>query len=114
MTSSFVASERALIITIGKLDRLCTNYKDLPSKSHPVELILDSPTVGVDVGARAGIFEIVRALANDGMGIVMISDEIPETYYNADRILHMRDGRLVETFQPHNVDIGQIEMAVNG
>ena len=44
----------------------------------------------------------------------MISDEIPETYYNADRILHMRDGRLVETFQPHDVDIGQIEMAVNG
>ena len=82
--------------------------------TNPKVLILDSPTVGVDVGARAGIFEIVRALANDGMGIVMISDEIPETYFNADRILHMRDGRLVETFQPHDVDIGQIEMAVNG
>lgn len=81
--------------------------------TNPKVLILDSPTVGVDVGARAGIFEIVRALANDGMGIVMISDEIPETYYNADRILHMRDGRLVEKFQPHDVDIGQIEMAVN-
>ena len=82
--------------------------------TNPKVLILDSPTVGVDVGARAGIFEIVRALANDGMGIVMISDEIPETYYHADRILHMRDGRLVETFQPHDVDIAQIEMAVNG
>lgn len=82
--------------------------------TKPKVLILDSPTVGVDVGARAGIFEIVRGLANDGMGIVMISDEIPETYYHADRILHMRDGRLVETFQPHDVDIGQIELAVNG
>ncbi|MGI9222085.1 MAG: sugar ABC transporter ATP-binding protein [Woeseiaceae bacterium] len=82
--------------------------------TNPKVLILDSPTVGVDVGARAGIFEIVRALANDGMGIVMISDEIPETYYNADRILHMRDGRLVAAFQPRDVKIGQIEMAVNG
>jgi simple sugar transport system ATP-binding protein len=81
--------------------------------TNPKVLILDSPTVGVDVGARSGIFEIVRGLANDGMGILMISDEIPETYYNADRILHMRDGRLVETFQPHDVDIGRIEMAVN-
>ena len=82
--------------------------------TNPKVLILDSPTVGVDVGARAGIFEVVRALANDGMGIVMISDEIPETYYNADRILHMRDGRLAETFQPRDVDIEKIEMAVNG
>lgn len=82
--------------------------------TKPKVLILDSPTVGVDVGARAGIFEIVRGLADDGMGIVMISDEIPETYYHADRILHMRDGRLVETFQPHDMDIAQIEMAVNG
>lgn len=81
--------------------------------TKPKILILDSPTVGVDVGARAGIFEIVRSLANDGMGIVMISDEIPEIYHNADRILHMREGRLVETFKPHDVDIGQIEMAVN-
>ncbi len=82
--------------------------------TNPKVLILDSPTVGVDVGARSGIFEIVRALANNGMGIVMISDEIPETYYHADRVLHMRNGRLVETFQPHEVDIGQIEIAVNG
>ena len=82
--------------------------------TEPKVLLLDSPTVGVDVGARAGIFEIVRELADEGMGIVMISDEIPETYYHADRILHMRDGRLVETFQPHDVDIAQLEMAVNG
>ena len=82
--------------------------------TKPKVLILDSPTVGVDVGARAGIFEIVRELANDGMGIVLISDEIPEIYHHADRILHMRDGRLLETFQPREVEIEQIEMAVNG
>ncbi len=82
--------------------------------TNPKVLILDSPTVGVDVGARAGIFEVVRELAERGMGIVMISDEIPETYYNADRILHMRGGRVVDSFAPREVDIAHIEMAVNG
>ena len=57
--------------------------------TEPKLLILDSPTVGVDVGARAGIFAIVRELAAEGMAILLISDEIPEVYFNADRILHM-------------------------
>lgn len=81
--------------------------------TDPKVLILDSPTVGVDVGARAGIFEIVRDLADRGMAILMISDEVPETYYNADRILHMRAGRIVGTYHPRSADIGEIEMAVN-
>ena len=63
--------------------------------TEPKVLILDAPTVGVDVGARAGIFEIVRSLAEAGMAILLISDEIPEVYFNADRVLHMRGGRLV-------------------
>ncbi|MGI9507343.1 MAG: sugar ABC transporter ATP-binding protein, partial [Geminicoccaceae bacterium] len=81
--------------------------------TEPKVLILDSPTVGVDVGARAGIFEIVRDLANRGMAILMISDEVPETYYNADRILHMRGGRIVGTYDPRTADIDEVEVAVN-
>lgn len=81
--------------------------------TDPKVLILDSPTVGVDVGARAGIFEIVRGLADRGMAILMISDEVPETYYNADRILHMRGGRIVASYDPPTADIGEIEQAVN-
>ena len=81
--------------------------------TDPKVLILDSPTVGVDVGARAGIFEIVRGLADRGMAILMISDEVPETYYNADRILHMRGGRIVGSYHPRAAEIGEIEMAVN-
>ncbi|MGI9493764.1 MAG: sugar ABC transporter ATP-binding protein, partial [Geminicoccaceae bacterium] len=57
--------------------------------TEPRILILDAPTVGVDVGARAGIFEIIRSLAAEGKAIILISDEIPEVYFNADRILHM-------------------------
>ena len=82
--------------------------------TEPKLLILDSPTVGVDVGARAGIFEIVRGLAADGMAILLITDEIPEAYFNADRVLHMRDGRIVEAFVPAETSMDHIEAAVHG
>lgn len=81
--------------------------------TNPKLLILDSPTVGVDVGARAGIFEIVSELAAKGMAILLISDETPEVYFNADRVLHMRDGRIVETFVPAETNIDRIEEAVH-
>jgi simple sugar transport system ATP-binding protein len=81
--------------------------------TNPRLLILDSPTVGVDVGARAGIFAIVRKLAEAGMAILLISDEIPEVYFNADRVLHMRDGRIVGEYRPSDVEIDAIEEAVH-
>ena len=81
--------------------------------TNPKLLILDSPTVGVDVGARAGIFTIVHRLAQAGMAILLISDEIPEVYFNADRILHMRDGRIVGSYVPGDTDIDAIEGAVH-
>ena len=58
----------------------------------PKVLILDSPTVGVDIGNKRGIYELVRGLAASGVGILLISDEVPEVFYNCDRVLHMRDG----------------------
>ena len=81
--------------------------------TKPRLLILDSPTVGVDVGARAGIFAIVRKLAEAGMAILLISDEIPEVYFNADVVLHMRDGRIVGEWRPQDVVIDAIEEAVH-
>jgi simple sugar transport system ATP-binding protein len=81
--------------------------------TDPSLLILDSPTVGVDVGARAGIFDIVRSLARSGVSILLISDEIPEVYFNADRILHMRAGRIVGEYRPGAVPMAEIEAAVH-
>lgn len=81
--------------------------------TDPRLLILDSPTVGVDVGARAGIFAIIHSLAEAGMAILLISDEIPEVYFNADRILHMRDGRIVGTYLPGEIGINQVEEAIH-
>lgn len=81
--------------------------------TEPRLLILDSPTVGVDIGARAGIFQIVRELAASGLAILMISDEIPELYHNADRILHMRAGRITGEHRPGAVPIETIEAVVH-
>ena len=75
-------------------------------------IILDCPTVGVDVGARAGIFEIVQRLAGEGLAILLISDEVPEVFFNADRVLHMAEGRIVAEYDPRQVTLSELEAAV--
>ena len=68
--------------------------------TEPRLLILDSPTVGVDIGAKDGIYAIVRSLAASGLAVIMISDEIPEVFYNSDRVLVMREGRVAAEVVP--------------
>ncbi len=80
--------------------------------TSPKVLILDCPTVGVDVGARDGIYKIVRGLAERGIGILMISDEVPEVYFNCDRILHMAAGRIVAAYDPRRISIAELERAI--
>jgi simple sugar transport system ATP-binding protein len=80
--------------------------------TKPKLLILDCPTVGVDVGARAGIYKIVHALAGQGLAILLISDEVMEVFYNTDRILHMAGGRLVGEFDPRASSVEALEAAV--
>lgn len=82
--------------------------------TEPKVLILDAPTVGVDVGARAGIFAIVRRLADQGLAILLISDEVPEVYFNADRVLHMAGGRIVNEYDPRQIELRAMEEAVYG
>ncbi|WP_172963481.1 sugar ABC transporter ATP-binding protein [Thalassospira marina] len=80
--------------------------------TKPKLLILDAPTVGVDVGARKGIFDIVARLAQSGLAIILISDEVPEVYFNADRVLHMVNGRVEGCFYPNECSLQEIEAAV--
>ncbi len=61
---------------------------------QPRLLILDEPTRGIDVGAKAEIYQIVAGLARDGMGILVVSSELPEVLGLADRIAVMKDGRI--------------------
>jgi len=61
----------------------------------PKVLILDEPTRGIDVGAKHEIHEILRNLANQGIGIIIISSELPEILGISDRILVMHQGKIV-------------------
>jgi len=63
-------------------------------------LILDEPTRGIDVNAKMEIHNILRDLANQGMGIILISSELEEVIENADRIIVLHEGRLVGEVNP--------------
>jgi len=82
--------------------------------SSPKLLILDSPTVGVDVGARAGLFKIIRNLANDGLAILMISDEVQEVYFNSDRVIHMAKGEFINEYNPNKITLTELESSIYG
>ncbi len=58
-------------------------------------LLLDEPTRGVDVGARAELYAVIRRLADDGVAVLLVSSEIPEVLGLADRVLVLREGRVV-------------------
>jgi simple sugar transport system ATP-binding protein len=81
--------------------------------TQPRLLILDSPTVGVDIAAKDGIYEIVRALAARGVAILLISDETPEVFYHANRVLVMRRGRLAGECIPHESSEAQLQAVVD-
>lgn len=81
--------------------------------TQPKILILDSPTVGVDVGAKASIYRLIHQLAEEGLAIILISDEVPEVYYNCDRILHFRDGQIYDEYQPAQVEQQALAEVIN-
>lgn len=67
-------------------------------------LLLDEPTRGVDVGARAEIYALVRRLADSGAAVVVVSSEIPEVLGLADRVLVVSEGRVVHTGPTDQID----------
>jgi rhamnose transport system ATP-binding protein len=65
---------------------------------QPAVLIVDEPTRGIDVATKAEVHHLLSQLARDGVGILMISSELPEVLRVSDRILVMREGRLMAEF----------------
>lgn len=61
--------------------------------TKPKLFILDGPTVGVDIGAKSEIHAILHKLAGEGIGIIIISDDLPELVQNCNKILVMKDGK---------------------
>jgi ribose transport system ATP-binding protein len=60
--------------------------------THPVVMLMDEPTRGVDVGAKSEIHHLLRELANQGVGVIVISSELPEIIGLCDRALVIREG----------------------
>lgn len=67
-------------------------------------LLLDEPTRGVDIGARAELYALVRRLADSGVGVLMVSSEVPEVLGLADRVLVLREGRVVREAAARSLD----------
>jgi simple sugar transport system ATP-binding protein len=68
--------------------------------TEPKILILDEPTVGIDVYAKNSVYELIKELAKEGMGIILISDEILEVLSNCHRVLVMQQGQIVYELTP--------------
>ncbi|WP_336321993.1 sugar ABC transporter ATP-binding protein [Streptomyces lavendofoliae] len=67
-------------------------------------LLLDEPTRGVDVGARAELYAVIRRLADDGLAVLLVSSEVPEVLGLADRVLVLREGEVVHTAPARELD----------
>lgn len=71
---------------------------------NPKVLILDEPTRGVDVGAKAEIYSIMSSLTRAGVGIIFISSELPEIINMSDRVLVMRNGKIMGELNEEEID----------
>jgi len=77
-------------------------------------LLLDEPTVGVDVGVKMDLYRLLREFADNGAIVVMVSSDLAELVYLSDRVLVMRDGRFFEEFTRGNVTQEAILLAASG
>ncbi|MBE3580069.1 MAG: sugar ABC transporter ATP-binding protein [Thermoanaerobacteraceae bacterium] len=78
-------------------------------------IILDEPTRGVDVGAKVEIYRLINELAERGMGVLMISSEIPELIGMCDRVIVMREGRVVGEISQNELSEERIfRLAIGG
>jgi rhamnose transport system ATP-binding protein len=82
--------------------------------ANPQLLILDEPTRGIDVGAKAEVHHIIGELAAQGLGIILISSDLPEVLAMSDRILVMREGRQMGIFERREATQERILTAMMG
>lgn len=74
-------------------------------------LLLDEPTRGIDVGAKAEIYKLINDMAAQGIGIVMVSSDMPELIAMCDRILVLSEGRIRGEFMADEVSQEKIMKA---
>ena len=79
--------------------------------AQPKVLLLDEPTRGVDVGAKAEIHALLRRLADDGCAVMLISSDLPEVLEHSDRLVVIREGRIAGQFDPRSTTAEQVAAA---
>jgi rhamnose transport system ATP-binding protein len=82
--------------------------------TEPKLLIVDEPTRGIDVGTKSEVHRLLSQKAQEGMAIIMVSSELPEVMGMADRILVMREGRLVGEFERNAASAEEIIAVATG
>ncbi|HWK69037.1 MAG TPA: sugar ABC transporter ATP-binding protein [Rhizobiaceae bacterium] len=82
--------------------------------TKPKVIILDEPTKGIDIGSKAAVHEFMSELVAGGLSIIMVSSEIPEILGMSDRVIVMREGRMVATFDRQSLHAEKLVRAAAG
>ena len=82
--------------------------------ANPKMIILDEPTKGIDVGAKAAVHSFIAELVARGMAVILVSSELPEVMALSDRILVMREGRLIAEYSRETATAAQIVSSAAG
>jgi rhamnose transport system ATP-binding protein len=82
--------------------------------TSPKVIILDEPTKGIDIGSKAAVHEFMAELVAEGLSVIMVSSELPEILGMSDRVIIMREGRMVKTFDNNNLDAETLVRAAAG
>jgi ribose transport system ATP-binding protein len=83
--------------------------------TEPDVLLMDEPTAGVDIGTKAEIVAMIRKLADEGKAVVVVSSELAELLAVSDRVLVMREGRIVDELLRADIpDERSLQLSVQG
>ena len=82
--------------------------------TNPSLLVLNGPTVGVDIGSKADIHKILRELAEQGVGIIVISDDVSELIQNCSKILIMKNGKTAGSISSKELDETRLSRLLTG
>ena len=83
--------------------------------TKPALLVMDEPTAGVDIGTKSEIIAMIRQLADDGLGVIVIASELPELLAISDRVLVLRDGTVHRDMARQDIPTEEaLQLAVQG
>ena len=75
-------------------------------------VLFDEPTRGIDVGAKVDVYNLMNELVNNGVGVILLSSEVPEVYGMADRILVLKDGQVVQMLNHGDITEAELQQMV--